>query len=464
MHCAAFLLAMYFMDTDISAANSLPHTQQRQSLATPQTYQVSSASQTSSTFQQPSPKLPPIPTPSLLSFDFHDMNTRDLLRLLTNFAHKNTIISEQIRGKISIKLDRVTWQEALAVVLKMQGLIEQEEGNTIFIAPVNDMAKYDQIAKQQLQQQQLQQTQLPSLLTLKHAPVEEVAAILTKQNNLISNSSISVNKQNNSLLVNAATPPQLASIQQIAQTLDVPTRQVLIEGQIVIADDKVADELGLKFGTTNTGGENGNGNNGSGNSKSGNMNMDLPFTTMSPGHFGIAIAKLGQGIILNMELAALESVGHARIISSPKLITTNNQAAYIESGQEIPYQEKTSSGATSVAFKKAVLSLKATPNIISANKLILNLNLNQDKVSDIAVNGVPAIQTQQMQTQVTLNSGETVILGGIYEYSTIENMTRIPILGAIPVLGYLFRNKNVEVARKELLILITPQIINGDIN
>lgn len=388
----------------------------------------------------------------LISLDFQNIGVRDLLRLLANFSQQNIVISERIMGKMSIKLHHVTWREALEVVLRMQGLQQQEENSTLFIVPNGDVEKY---AKYPNAQSSLSASSIPSVLALKHTQAEDIAAILARQNALLANGNVSVDKQDNSLLISAATTPQMAALQQVAHTLDVPTKQVVIEGQIVVADDKVVDELGLKFGTVISNDSN---TNGSGVTAAGGVSMDLPSLSLSPGHFGMTIAKLGDGALLNMELAALESVGHVKIISSPKIITGNNQAAYIESGQEIPYQEKTSSGATNVAFKKAVLSLKVTPSIISQDKVILNLHLNQDKVSDIAVNGVPAIQTQQMQTQVTLKSGETVILGGIYEYTTIENNVRVPLLGAIPVLGYLFRSKHLETTRKELLILITPQI------
>jgi len=390
-----------------------------------------------------------------ISLDFQFINTRDLLQILADLAQKNIIVSEQVTGRMSIKLHHITWQEAFDVVLKMRGLSKQEENSVIFIAPSADIEKYvkQQIQAQAQTQAQQVQTATPTTFAFKHAVAEDISNIIAKQNNLVANSNISVDKQNNTILVNASMP-QLNAIQKVTKNLDIPAKQVLIEGQIVIADDKVIDELGLTFSSVAT-------KRDSGTAKVSNMTMDLPLDaiTSSPGHVGFAIAKLGRGVLLNMELAALEQVGHARIISSPKLITINNQTAYIESGQELPYQEKTISGATNIAFKKAVLSLKATPMVISVDKVILNLSLNQDKVSDITVNGVPAIQTQQMQTQVALTNGETVVLGGIYEYATIENNTNVPVLSAIPIIGNLFRSKHREVTRKELLIFVTPRIL-----
>lgn len=389
-----------------------------------------------------------------ISLDFQNINVRDLLHFIASFAQRNIIISEQITGKMSIKLRDVTWQEALATILKLRGLMQQEENSIIIIAPAGDMEKMNKNYLQAQKQFSSPQLDAPVLFSFKNSRAEDIAATIAKQNNLIANSSISVDKQHNTLLVSASASQQLAAIHGVANTLDTPTRQVIIEGQIVLADDKVTDELGLKFGTVASG-------KSKDDPKSGGVSMDLPLAALSPGHFGMTIAKLGAGVALNMELAALETLGHAKIISQPKLVVANNQPASIESGQEIPYQEKTEAGATSVAFKKAVLSLHATPTIISSDALILNLHLNQDKVSDITVNGVPAIETQQIKTQVTLHSGETVVLGGIYEYATIESVTKIPVLSAIPIFGQLFRNKHAEITRKELLILVTPQIING---
>jgi type IV pilus assembly protein PilQ len=173
----------------------------------------------------------------------------------------------------------------------------------------------------------------------------------------------------------------------------------------------------------------------------------------------VAIAKLGQGTLLDLELSALEREGRARIVSDPELITSNRQPALIESGQEIPYQEKTSSGATSVAFKKAVLSLKVTPEITPENRILLNLTVNQDKVDTLSVNGVPAISTQQVQSQVLLNDGETIVLGGIYEQINSNVTERIPFWSAIPVLGKLFTDKQTRSERKELLIFVTPKLV-----
>jgi len=377
---------------------------------------------------------------TLISLDLQNINTKDLLKIFADFTKKNIIISDKIDGKLGLKLQNISWQEALETIIRMQGLHKEENKNIIIISTIDDAEKYSKNTKTS-----------PSLINFQHVSATDIASILEKQQNLITNTNISIDKDNNRLLINSP-PAQFAAISKLANNLDIPTKQVEITGRIINADDKITRELGLKFGSTGA-------SNNSGAS-SGGANTDLPFAVTNPGNFGFALAKLGDGVILNMELSALENAGHIKIISSPKLITANNQPAYIESGEEIPYQEKTSSGATNIAFKKAVLSLKATPEVISSNKLTLHLQLNQDKVSEVAINGVPAIQTQQMQTQVTLNSGDTIVLGGIYEYTTIKNSIRVPFFASIPIIGYLFRSNHNETDRRELLIFITPKIIN----
>jgi type IV pilus assembly protein PilQ len=381
----------------------------------------------------------------LISLDFQNINIRDLIRLIAEFSHKNIIIGDHVTGRVSIKLRNVSWRQALDTVLNIQNLYQREENGVIFVLPG--------------QQQSVRGTGLSlgdaanysSAISLKYTTATNITDMLGKRSGAIpQNASIIANQNNNSLLI-SATKDQMSNIRNLVTAFDAPAQEISIEGYIVTIDDSASRELGLNFNTTSS--SNANNNNGTGD-----MNMNLSSSVNSPNHLAFALSKIGNGSILNMELAALESEGHAKIISNPKLLTNNSQSAYIESGQEIPYQEKTSEGATSIAFKKAVLSLRVTPEIISPGRLILRLHLNQDKVSDLAVNGVPAVQTQQIETQVTVNNGETLVLGGIYEQSKIEHIVRVPILGAIPIIKYLFSKKQTDTARKELLIFVTAKI------
>ena len=211
------------------------------------------------------------------------------------------------------------------------------------------------------------------------------------------------------------------------------------------------EELGLQFGRSSS---------NSSTNAGDNLHMDMPMSIDNVGHFTIAIARLGRGNLLDLEISALEQNGHAKTLSNPQLVTANRQAASIESGQEVPYQESTSSGATNTAFKKAVLSLQVTPEITPENKVLLNLEVNQDKVDALTVNGVPAINTQKVKSQVLLNNGETIVLGGIYEESKKQTDQRVPFWHAIPVVGKLFANHQTNVERTELLIFVTPKMMS----
>jgi len=239
----------------------------------------------------------------------------------------------------------------------------------------------------------------------------------------------------------------LQEIKTIIKQLDTPLKQILIKARIVNVDDQSLQSLGIDFSTRTTD-----------NSSNTSLKMDLPASS-GIDHARIPIANLGDGSILDLQLSALEQEGHAQIISMPELMTTNKQSATIQSGEEIPYQEQTRNGGTSVTFKKALLKLKVTPEILPNKKILLHLTVNQDKISSLNVQGAPAIRTQQLQTQVLLANKHTIVLGGIYEQINNQSESGIPLLRKIPILGALFREQNKKHERKELLIFVTPQII-----
>jgi type IV pilus assembly protein PilQ len=266
------------------------------------------------------------------------------------------------------------------------------------------------------------------------------------------------------------TGVQLDEIKNLIKKLDVPVKQVLIEARVVTVNKDFEDVIGIRFGVSNASHMSGTlegankiagGTIPSAVPLAERLNFDAiaPVTTGNAASIGLALAKLGDGTLLDLELSALETEGRGEVISSPRLITGNQQAATIESGEEIPYQEATSSGATSVSFKKAVLSLKVTPQITPDNRVILDLIVNQDTASAQRFNGVPAILTKQIETNVLVNNGQTLVLGGIYKLDKTRAIVRIPFLGNIPVLGMLFRNKRNIIKHEELLIFITPKII-----
>lgn len=387
------------------------------------------------------------PTPNHnLSLNFHDIPVRDLLELLAEFKGVNLILSDSVAGNITLRLENVSWDQALKTILRMQGLSKEEQDTILFIAPTQEMTTLEQ---QNIETQPLHNT----LFRLSYAKASDLTVLLQDKNShlLSEQGSVVADTRTNALWIR----DNIAHLQQIKlflHDMDVPARQIQIAARIVNVDEDSVEELGLKFGTVST---------TTATKPPGELSMDMPLSIEDIGHFTVAIAKLSEGTLLDMELSALEREGRAQLISNPELITSDRQSASIESGQEIPYQEKTSSGATSISFKKAVLSLKVIPEISPENKILLNLTVNQDKISALSVNGVPAISTQQVQTQILVNNGETIVLGGIYEESNSHIHERIPFWGSIPVLGALFTNKQTHAERKELLIFVTPKIIES---
>jgi len=378
----------------------------------------------------------PIQKQELISLSVQNIKVRDLLQIIAKRAKKNIIISGQVTENVSIELNKVTWEEALASILKLQNLTKITTPDIIFIAP-----------NAEVKQLEAAENKLPFALKLHYAEAQDLEKILKPAGVLSNNSGISADPRTNTLLISDAAS-NIASVGQLVHAIDNPLHQILIEARIVCIDADYAHELGAKYGTHKT----------EQILPRQKINVDLPLDTMETGVADISILKLANTRTLDLVLSALENEGKAKVISSPKLITTERQAAYIESGSEIPYQEKTSAGATNVAFKKAVLSLKVTPEIVSANKINLVLELNQDKVSQMTVNGVPAIDTRKIATQVSIQNRDTIVLGGIYEWANAETTTRVPYIGKIPLIGMLFTNKEKKQQRKELLMFVTPII------
>lgn len=392
--------------------------------------------------------------PDNFSMNFSNIPVRDLLTLLADLKAINLILSDTVQGNLTLRLKNISWQQALDSVLKMQGLSAQQEGNILLVAPSTEINTHN---KQQLSEQVLQTVLIP----IHYAKAADLSQLLQNKGNsfLSEQGSATVDERTNQLWVKD-TPEHLKQIRAFLKGVDIPAKQVQIAARIVNVNESSVEELGLKFGTIlSSADEKGKRNNYTNTDK---LHMDMPLNIKDVGHFSVAIAKLSQGILLDLELSALEREGRAHTVSNPRLITSNRQSATIESGQEIPYQEKTASGATNISFKKAVLSLKVTPEITPENKILLNLTVNQDKVDIFSVNGVPAISTQQVQSQVLLNNGETIVLGGIYEQRNSHVIERIPFWGAIPVLGKLFSNKESHSERKELLVFITPKMIEEE--
>ena len=278
-----------------------------------------------------------------------------------------------------------------------------------------------------------------TLIALHHLPPEIALKIIRDKNNhFLSAAGVAVMQKQQRRIWIEDRQINISKIKQLLNALDTPAHQVLLKARIVSIDDTYARDLGLLFQTS---------------AKSATK------TLTGIGSFAVPIANLGNGILLDAKLEALEKNGHAKVISSPEIVTLDHQQAMIEAGEEVPYQQKTYNNGTSVAFKKAVLRLQVTPNILANQRVLLDLHINQDKVSALTVQGVPAIHTQQLQTQVELNNKQTFMLGGIIEASSATQRQGIPYLQNIPVLGYLFRTHHKGHGRRELLIFITPDIL-----
>lgn len=426
-----------------------------------------------------------------LSLDFQDISVRAVLQLLAEFTGINIVASNTVVGNITLRLNDVPWDEALAIVLKTQGLTQRKVGNILMIAPSEEVITRE---KKELASKK-EVTQLESLRTelvrLNYAKASDALLLIKgeKSSLLSERGSVSADERTNTLLIQD-TPSQLAEIRTLLSQLDIPVRQVAIEARIVNVDSNFEKDLGIRWGITDPSHISGtlNGQNGllggganeiNNNALTdptanplidvpvdGRLNVNLPgqlgeLATAHGAHLGrlgIALAKLGKDFLLDLEISALEAEGIGEVISTPKIVTANQHEAYIEKGEEIPYQESTSSGATSIQFKKAVLGLRVTPQITPDNNIIMELAVNQDVRGSSTPQG-PAINTRQLKTQVLVSNGQTIVLGGIYEETDRNRTDRIPFLGSLPVVGNLFKNSQHIHQRVELLIFITPRII-----
>ncbi len=416
-----------------------------------------------------------------LSLNFQNIEVRSVLQLLADFTGLNLVTSDSVKGNITLRLKDVPWDEALDIILKARGLGMRRMGNVIMVAPSEEIAAREKLelqAKKQL-------SELAPLdnesIQVNYAKAADIAALLkNKDNTLLSaRGSVSVDERTNKLLIKD-TDDNIAAIRKLVAQLDVPVRQVMIETRVVLATDNFSKELGVRFGVTKTGSTPATGNNVA---TSGNLNatteivngqtvtapdrynVNLPVTNLATtaGSIGLAISRLPLGTLVELELSAAQAEGQTEVISSPRVVTANQKEATIESGVEIPYQQATSSGATSVTFKKAVLSLQVTPQITPADSIVMDLTVNKDSPDYAnAVLGQPPINTQKVSTQVLVNNGETVVLGGIYEQNKQHQRNSIPFFGDLPIIGALFRSNYNTNQKSELLIFVTPKIMKDN--
>lgn len=412
-----------------------------------------------------------------ISLNFQNINIRAVLQLLADFTGVNMVVSDKVQGDITLRLNDIPWDQALDIILTTQGLDKRRTGNVMLIDTKKSL---DEMEQAQLKSQQSIEKLEPirsDLLQINYAKAADIAILIKdKQNSLLSErGKISVDVRTNTIWIQD-TGTKIEEVRELIKQLDIPVKQVLIEARIVEVSKDFSQDLGIRWGIsrpTHLSGTLEGANQLAQGTAPANvlplnrrLNLDLGAVPagVTPATVGIALARLGDNILLDLELSALESEGRAELISSPRLITTNQQAAVIESGEEIPYQESTSSGATAVAFKKAVLSLKVIPQITPDNKILMDLQINQDRPSAERFNGVPSIITKEIQTNVLVNNGQTIVLGGIYRQDKNSAINRIPFFGELPVVGVLFRNKQITLHNEELLIFITPKIITNSLS
>jgi len=431
-----------------------------------------------------------------LTLNFQDIETRAVLQLLADTSGQNMVISDSVQGNVTLRLQNVPWDQALDIVMQTKGLDSRRQGNVMLIAPTPEIAarekevasaKKDLDAVEQLRSEYLQ---------VNYAKAQDLADLIKgKENSLMSErGSVTVDQRTNTLLLQD-TSGRLSDIRRLVSTLDIPVRQVLIEARIVIVNDDFKRELGSRFGVNKAVNFNGSGIgvvgggnyvvkddnrvigvNGTGNSALGaalgdptdRYMVNLPTSTKAG---QIALTLLDKSFIVDLEISAAQAEGRGEVVSAPKVITANQKEASIEQGVEIPYLQSSGgggAGATTVAFKKAVLSLKVTPQITPDDRIILDLKVNKDSIGQIFVArdgvAVPSIDTRNLTTQVLVNDGQTVVLGGIQETEKRNSTTKVPLLGDIPVLGHLFKNTVKTNNKDELLIFVTPKILREGAN
>ncbi len=435
-----------------------------------------------------------------LTLNFQDIETRAVLQLLAETSGQNIVVSDTVQGNVTLRLQNVPWDQAMDIVLRTKGLDKRQEGNVIFVAPTEELQARE---KQMLESQKAIIELSPvrtEYLQVNYAKASDLAGLIRSQGKtslLSDRGSISVDERTNTLLL-VDTADRLADIRRLVSTLDIPVKQVLIEARIVIVNDTFSRELGVRFGSAfvgNYGSDDGLmwvGNNGL-NSSTGNRGPII--SPNGPGGVGVdgnsvatgpapdrylvnlpivnpamklAMTLLDSDYVVDLEITAAQREGRGEVISAPRVITANGQEAYIEQGREIPYQESASSGATTTQFKKAVLSLTVTPQITPDDRLILDLKVTKDSVGQFvpsATGGlVPSIDTREITTQVLVNDGQTVVLGGILETDNRDDVNKVPFLGDVPGLGVLFRSKSKKEEKNELLIFVTPKILREGAN
>ncbi len=419
-----------------------------------------------------------------ISLNFQDIEIRAVLQLIADFTDLNLVASDTVSGRITLRLQNVPWDQALELVLKTKGLDKRQNGNVLMVAPAAEIAERErqqieankqiaELAPLQSEFVRIRYANAADIVRLFESGSEEGGSLISSRGSVV------VEPRTNSLII-TETAPKLAEIRSLIELVDIPIRQVMIEARIVIAQSDATKNLGIEWGggylDSDLNGDilsvSGNTQNVVGLNESvingtqptvdypGALLVDLGVTRSS----GFAIGFTSGDLFLTAELSALEAAGQGEVVSQPKVITGDKQQASIKSGTEIPYQESSASGETTVSFKEAVLSLDVTPNITPDDRIMLDLQVNQDSVGELVPSGslggfIPSIDTTQLNTQVLVGNGETVVLGGVFKTEDIESVNKVPFFGDLPYIGAFFRNQSTDHKKTETLIFITPRIL-----
>jgi len=415
-----------------------------------------------------------------LSLNFQDIEVRSVLQLLADFTGLNLVVSDSVEGNLTLRLKNVPWDQAMDIILKTKGLAQRRAGNVILIAPTDEIAAREKLELESRKQVEELERLRTEFIKVNYAKAADMAALLKQEDNSIlsTRGAVSVDERTNTLLVKD-TNASLVNVRQLLAELDIPIRQVLIESRVVIANDDFSKELGVRFGVTRDS-QNGPTTAGDGAFTSGSLggttdlinddqlgfdrlNVNLPVQNPA-GSFALALAKLPLGTLLEMELSAAQIEGRGEVVSSPRVITADSHTARIEQGVEIPFLELDDGDAT-LKFRKAVLSLEVTPQITPDDRVIMDLDVHKDSQGELVAFGAglsaPTIDTREVQSQLLVDNGQTVVLGGIYETTQTTQVTRVPFFSDIPIIGNLFKSTNTTDDRSELLIFVTPKILQG---
>lgn len=421
-----------------------------------------------------------------LSLNFQNIEVRAILQLIADFTGLNMVTSDAVSGNVTLRLKNVPWDQALDIILKSRGLGMRQSGNVIMVAPSEELAARERLELEASRQVEELAPLRTEFVAINYADAADLMSLIqADENNLLSErGNVSIDARTNTLIIQDVAA-SLEAIRDLIEKLDVPVRQVLIESRIVNADESFAKDIGVRFGYSKNNNLDDSGSTGFaiGGGQAGNVDfsdlsngttttftdgtnenliVDLPAIPADASALALAVGKVGS-FLLQLELSALIAEGRGEDIASPRVITSNQNEAVIESGVQIPYQEASSSGATSTSFQDAVLSLTVTPQITPEDSIIMDLEVSQDSLSGTSVNGVPAINTRSVTTQVLVQNGETVVLGGVYTSTDRKSVDRTPFFGDLPYVGFLFKRTAIDNNKSELLIFITPKILKDSL-